>query len=196
MGKVLNGLAAPPLQIACTAQFATHSKFSGSIMTTSLKANLQDFDSLFQDIATSRIPAVSFVKPDALVDGHPGTSTPPLFEAMCDKIIAAVARNRNLWRDTAILITFDESGGWYDSGYIQPIDFFGDGPRTVTIAVCRYAKPGFVDHAYSDHASIVKFIEKTGSCLRYQREAATISPIRAQIPRHRLYRPTARQSVI
>ena len=131
-------------------------------MTTSVKANLQDFDSLFKDIATSGIPAVSFVNPDALVAGHPGTSTPPLFEAMCGKIIAAVARNRNLWRDTAILITFDESGGWYDSGYIQPIDFFGDGPRTVMIAVSRYAKPGFVDHAYSDHASIVKFIKKPG----------------------------------
>ena len=135
-------------------------QFSRSIMTTSLKANLQDFDSLFRDIATSGVPAVSFVKPDALVDGHPGTSTPPLFEAMCGKIIAAVTRNRKLWRNTAILITFDESGGWYDSGYIQPIDFFGDGPRTVMIAVSRYAKPGFVDHTYSDHASIVKFIEK------------------------------------
>jgi phospholipase C len=129
-------------------------------MTTSLKANLQDFDSLFKDIATSRMPAVSFVKPDGLVDGHPGTSTPALFEAMCSKIIFAVTRNRKLWQDTAILITFDESGGWYDSGYIQPIDFFGDGPRTVMMAVSRYAKPGFVDHTYGDHASIVKFIEK------------------------------------
>ena len=41
-------------------------------------------------------------------------------------------------------------------GTFSQIDFFGDGPRTVMIAVSRYAKPGFVDHAYSDHASIVK----------------------------------------
>ena len=61
--------------------------------------------------------------------------------------------------DTAILITFDESGGLYDSGYIQPIDFFGDGPRTVLIAVSPFAKRGHVDHTYADHASILKFIE-------------------------------------
>jgi phospholipase C len=65
-----------------------------------------------------------------------------------------------LWQDTAILITFDESGGYYDSGYIQPIDFFGDGPRTVLIAVSPFAKTGFVDHTYTDHASIIKFIER------------------------------------
>jgi phospholipase C len=58
------------------------------------------------------------------------------------------------------LITFDESGGEYDSGYIQPIDFFGDGPRTVMLAVSPYAKFGYVDHVYSDHASILKFIER------------------------------------
>ena len=61
--------------------------------------------------------------------------------------------------NTAILITFDESGGQYDSGYIQPIDFFGDGPRTVMIAVSPYAKTDYVDHTYGDHASILKFIE-------------------------------------
>ncbi len=49
---------------------------------------------------------------------------------------------------------------FYDSGYIQPIDFFGDGPRTVMIAVSPFAKFGYVDHTYSDHASIIKFIER------------------------------------
>ena len=68
-----------------------------------------------------------------------------------------------MWQTTAILITFDESGGYYDSGYIQPIDFFGDGPRTVLIAVSPFAKTGFVDHTYTDHASILKFIESTGA---------------------------------
>ncbi|HVN63216.1 MAG TPA: alkaline phosphatase family protein, partial [Candidatus Binataceae bacterium] len=60
---------------------------------------------------------------------------------------------------TAIMVTFDESGGEYDSGYIQPIDFFGDGPRTMMIAVSPFSKFGYVDHTYSDHVSILKFIE-------------------------------------
>ncbi len=135
-------------------------QYSRSIMTGPLKSNLQDLPSFFTDVSEGTLPAVSFVKPDILLDSHPGTSTPPLFEAFVKNIIQAVQQNRSLWQDTAILITFDESGGYYDSGYIQPIDFFGDGPRTVLIAVSPFAKTGFVDHTYADHASILKFIER------------------------------------
>jgi phospholipase C len=134
-------------------------QYSTSIMTSSLRNNLTDLDSFYSDLAAGNLPAVSFVKPDVLTDSHPGTSTPPLFEAFVRKLIATVQANPQLWSTTAILITFDESGGQYDSGYIQPIDFFGDGPRTVLIAVSPYTTPGSVDHTYSDHASILKFIE-------------------------------------
>jgi len=61
--------------------------------------------------------------------------------------------------DRAIVITYDEGGGYYDSGYIQPLDFFGDGTRIPLIAVSPYTKNGFVDHTYYDHASVLKFIE-------------------------------------
>ena len=134
-------------------------QYSKSIMTSRLKNNLVDLGQLYTDIAANQLPAVSFVKPDILLDGHPGTSTPPLFEAFVSKLVEAVQGNNPLWQDTAILITFDEGGGYHDSGYIQPIDFFGDGPRTVMIAVSPYAKQGHVDHTYADHASILKFIE-------------------------------------
>jgi phospholipase C len=53
----------------------------------------------------------------------------------------------------------DEGGGYYDSGYIQTIDFFGDGKRIPLIVVSPYAKRGYVEHTYPDHASIPKFIE-------------------------------------
>jgi hypothetical protein len=82
-----------------------------------------------------------------------------LFEAFAKNVVDTVQSNPKLWSTTAILITFDESGGEYDSGYIQPIDFFGDGPRTVLLAVSPFAKFDFVDHTYSDHVSILKFIE-------------------------------------
>ncbi|MDD2768182.1 MAG: alkaline phosphatase family protein [Methylococcus sp.] len=134
-------------------------QYSKSIMTSRLRKNLVDLDQFYADVAASKLPAVSFIKPDILLDGHPGTSTPALFEAFIQKLVETVQANESLWRDTAILITFDEAGGYYDSGYIQPIDFFGDGPRTVMIAVSRYAKKGHIDHTYADHASILKFIE-------------------------------------
>jgi phospholipase C len=128
-------------------------------MTTSLRQNLVDLEQFYSDVAANQLPTVTFLKPDVLLDGHPGTSTPPLFEAFVRKIVNSVRANNALWSDTAILITFDESGGLYDSGYIQPIDFFGDGPRTVLIAVSPFAKQGHVDHTYADHASILKFVE-------------------------------------
>jgi phospholipase C len=62
--------------------------------------------------------------------------------------------------ETALFITFDEGGGYYDSGSIQPLDFFGDGPRTPLIAVSPYSTGGRVVHNYTDHVSILKFIER------------------------------------
>ncbi len=70
-----------------------------------------------------------------------------------------VQANPSLWASTAIFITTDEGGGYYDSGYIQPVDFLGDGTRIPFFAISPYAKKGYVDHAYHDHASISKFIE-------------------------------------
>lgn len=134
-------------------------QYSRSIMTTDLRKNLTGLEPFFDAVQAGTLPAVSFVKPNDLTDSHPGMSTPPLYEGMVEKVVNSVKANPALWADTAILVTFDESGGYYDSGFIQPIDFFGDGPRTVLIAVSPFAKSGFVDHTYTDHASILKFIE-------------------------------------
>jgi phospholipase C len=134
-------------------------QYSKSIMTTSLHNNLQDLGPFFEDVQNGTLPAVAFVKPDGLIDGHPGTSNPPLAEAFIRKIVDAAQANPQLWDETAIIIVFDEAGGYYDSGYVQPIDFFGDGPRVPLIVVSPFVNPGSVDHTYADHASILKFIE-------------------------------------
>jgi phospholipase C len=147
----------PASQLYCS--ICNGLQYSRSIMTTSLKNNIQDLGSFYEDVRNNNLPAVSFIKPSTLLDGHPGTSTPALFEAFARNIVETVQGNPKLWSSTAILLTFDESGGEYDSGYIQPIDFFGDGPRTVMLAISPFSKFGFVDHTYADHASILKFIE-------------------------------------
>jgi phospholipase C len=84
----------------------------------------------------------------------------PDFEAFVEDVVNRVQANPKVWAETAILVTTDEGGGYYDSGYVQPVDFFGDGTRIPLIAISPYAKPGFVDHTYGDHASILKFIER------------------------------------
>ena len=123
-------------------------------------AHIQDTANLYQDIANGTLPAVSFVKPSGLVDGHPSSSKLDLFEGFTKKIVDAVQANPDLWKDTAIIITEDEGGGYYDSGYVQPLDFFGDGTRIPLIVVSKFTKPGHISHNYSDHVSILKFIER------------------------------------
>ena len=126
-------------------------------------AHLQDTTDLYSDITAGTLPAVSFVKPGGLLDGHPESSKFGLYEAFVHKLVAAVQAKPALWASTAILITTDEGGGYYDSGYIQPVDFFGDGPRIPLIVVSPYSRGGRVVHEYSDHASIVKFIDRNWS---------------------------------
>ena len=62
-----------------------------------------------------------------------------------------------------MFITTDEAGGYYDSGYIQPLDFFGDGPQIPLIVVSPFSTGGHVTHSYTDHVSILKFIEANWS---------------------------------
>jgi len=122
-------------------------------------AHIKDTLDLYADIANGTLPAVSFVKPSGWVDGHPASSKWNLFEGFAKKIVDAVQANPELWKTTAIFITVDEGGGYYDSGYVQPLDFFGDGTRIPLIVVSPYTKPGHISHSYADHVSILKFIE-------------------------------------
>ncbi|HET7885006.1 MAG TPA: alkaline phosphatase family protein, partial [Bradyrhizobium sp.] len=135
--------------------------YSASTMTSaSGRAHMQDVDALYNSIADGTLPAVSWVKPSTFNDGHPASSKIDLFEAFTKKIIDGVQANKELWESTAILVTVDEGGGYYDSGYVQPVDYFGDGTRIPMIIVSKYTKGGHVSHEYTDHASTVKFIER------------------------------------
>jgi phospholipase C len=134
--------------------------YSTQVMTNpALRANNQDIKDLYNDIQNDTLPAVSIVKPDALLDGHPASSKLNLFEGFTQKIVEMVQQNPDVWSDTAIMITFDEGGGYYDSGYIQPIDFFGDGTRIPLLVVSKYSRGGHVVHTYYDHVSFDKFVE-------------------------------------
>jgi phospholipase C len=122
-------------------------------------AHIVDTTDLYSDIKNGTLPAVSFVKPSGWVDGHPASSKFDLFEGFVKKIVDGVKSNPELWESTAIFITVDEGGGYYDSGYIQNLDFFGDGTRIPMIVVSAHSRGGHISHDYSDHVSVLKFIE-------------------------------------
>ncbi len=135
--------------------------FFASTMTGPDKAKLQDLQQFYVDVKeAASFPAVAVIAPYDSVSGHPGYAMETGFDELVRGIIDRVRANPALWKKTAIFVTFDEGGGYYDSGYIQFIDFFGDGTRIPLVAVSPYAKRGHVDHTYYDHASILKFIER------------------------------------
>ena len=141
-------------------------QYSTSIMTdekvrnAALKDTLDLYASVMSCTATScDLPAVSFVKPSGYLDGHPASSKVNLLEGFVRKIVEMTQANPTLLANTAIFITMDEGGGYYDSGYVQPLDYFGDGTRIPMIAVSQYSTGGHISHVYSDHVSVLKFIE-------------------------------------
>ena len=136
--------------------------YATSIMgnPTQRAAHIKDAIDFFNAIDQGKLPAVAYVKPDSLVDGHPASSKLDLFESMADRILDRLQRHPELFAETAFIITFDEGGGYWDSGFMQPLDFFGDGPRIPLIVVSPFSQGGRVVHSYNDHASVVKFIER------------------------------------
>jgi phospholipase C len=122
--------------------------------------HMRDVTDLFTDLVNGTLPAVSYVKPDGTMDGHPASSKWTLFEAFAQNIIDLAQSNPEQWAETAIFVTVDEGGGFYDSGFIQPVDFFGTGPRIPMIAVSPFSTGGHISHTYAEHSSFVKFVER------------------------------------
>ncbi len=117
----------------------------------------------YTQVAEGTLPNVSIIQPSGFVDGHPASSKLDLWEGFVNDIITSVQAQPTLWNSTAIILIFDEGGGYYDSGYIQPIDYFGDGTRMPSLIVSPYTEGGVVYHGYADHVSIDKFIERNWS---------------------------------
>jgi phospholipase C len=164
-------------------------QFDTSIMSNpaQVAAHIQDTVNLYADISDGRLPAVSFVKPSGYVDGHPSSSKLDLFEGFVKKIVDQVEASPTYTKDTVILITEDEGGGYYDSGYVQPVDFFGDGTRIPLIVVANpkylpLRADGYISHKYADHVSILKFIERNWHLPTVTRRSRDNFPNPVQLP--------------
>jgi len=110
------------------------------------------------DIAMNQLPAVSWVIPTGQNSDHAGVNlgTGPSWVAA---VVNAVG-NSPYWSDTAVLITWDDWGGWYDH-VVPPIyNSYEDGFRVPLIVVSPYAKAGYVSHKVHDFGSILRFVEE------------------------------------
>ncbi len=126
---------------------------------TAAKAkHLKDEEEFVASLERGDLPAVSFVKPLGRYDEHAGYSTVLDSELHLVDLIERVKAS-SVWDRTAIIVTYDDFGGWYDHVAPPEIDRWGPGGRVPTIIISPYARRHFVDSTLYDHTSILKFIE-------------------------------------
>ena len=98
-------------------------------------------------------------------DDHPAYSDQQISEAFAARAISDIAKSK-YWSESAIIVTYDETDGFYDHAPIQKRSTFGDGsileagPRIPTLVISPYAASGTISHQYSEHGSVIKFINE------------------------------------
>ena len=126
------------------------------------REHLQDETNFIAAAKAGTLPAVSFVKPIGADNEHPGYTDILTGEQHLEALINDVRSGPN-WKDTAIVITYDEHGGFWD--HVAPptsekhSDIWGPGSRVPTIIISPLAKRHFVDHTLYDTTSILSTIE-------------------------------------
>jgi phospholipase C len=118
--------------------------------------HIRPVDRLVQDIQDQRLPSVTWVTPRYELSDHPPWSV-CYGHNWVTSIVNAVMRSP-MWRHTAIFITWDEWGGFYDHVPPPNLDAFGLGIRVPLLIVSPYAKRGLVDHEQGEFSSPQKFI--------------------------------------
>ncbi|MGH8598219.1 MAG: phospholipase C, partial [Gammaproteobacteria bacterium] len=110
------------------------------------------------DAASGKLPSVSWVVPPKEVSEHPP-------ESVCEgenwtvNQLNALMRGPQ-WRSTAVFLTWDDFGGFYDHVVPPSVDAYGLGPRVPLLVISPYAKKGYVAHQRYEFASVLKFIEE------------------------------------
>jgi phospholipase C len=114
-------------------------------------------DDVISDIRADRLPPVTWIAPRYEVSEHPQYSFCE-GENWSTRLIDAVMRSP-MWEDTAIFVTWDDYGGFYDHVPPPQVDGFGFGIRVPLLVISPYAKKGVVDHHLGEFSSVLRFIE-------------------------------------
>ena len=121
-----------------------------------LSAHIVDLEQFFDDVQDGALPAVSYVVTVGASE-HPPSNL--LTGQRLVKRMLNVLMQSPLWADSALIMTWDDWGGWYDHVPPPQVDEFGYGFRTPALLVSPYAKQGYVDSTVLDFTSILRFIE-------------------------------------
>ncbi|NRD77803.1 alkaline phosphatase family protein [Bacillus sp. BRMEA1] len=129
------------------------------------QANHQyDMKDFWAAVDNGNMPSVSYLKAPMYQDGHAGYSDPLDEQQFIVNTINHLEKTPE-WKDTAVMIAYDDSDGWYDhalapsNGQSVESGKAGYGPRLPLLVISPYAKSNYVDHTLTDQSSILKFIE-------------------------------------
>ena len=117
---------------------------------------------ILTDITSGQLASVSWITPDGQESDHAGVNdgSGPSWVA---SIVNAIG-NSPYWSNTAIILTWDDWGGWYD--HVPPpaiLNSYEYGFRVPLVVISPYAKPGYISHTVYDFGSVLKFVEATFS---------------------------------
>jgi phospholipase C len=112
---------------------------------------------ILSDVSSGLLPAVSWVTPTGAESDH-ALSTNGSGPSYVAAIVNAIG-NSSYWSDTAIFVTWDDWGGWYDHVPPPQYNSYELGFRVPLIVISPYAKPGYVSHVQHEFASILHFVE-------------------------------------
>jgi len=114
---------------------------------------------ILNDITNGQLATVSWVIPNGNASDHPGNQGNGNGPSWVSSIVNAIGTSQ-YWKDTAIIITWDDWGGWFD--HVPPPKIFNSyeyGFRVPLIVVSPYAKAAYISHVNHDFGSVLKFIE-------------------------------------
>jgi phospholipase C len=114
-------------------------------------------DHLLADIHDGRLPPVTWVTPRFALSEHPEYNLCH-GENWTTRVIDAIMQSP-WWKNTAIFLTWDDWGGFYDHVAPPQVDRFGLGIRVPLLVLSPYAKRSYIDHRTAEFSSVVRFIE-------------------------------------
>ena len=121
--------------------------------------HLKDYEDLLAGLKVGKLPQVVFYKPQGSLNEHAGYADVYSGDRHIAEVVAKIKASP-LWPSTAIIVTYDDNGGFYD--HVPPPigDRWGPGNRLPLLVISSFAKKGFVDHTYYDTTSILKLITR------------------------------------
>jgi phospholipase C len=120
--------------------------------------NVVSYTQFIKDAKNGSLPALSWVTPNFGNSEHPPSSTCQGENTIVSQINAVMQGPE--WSSTAIFLTWDDTGTFYDHVPPPGIDQFGLGPRVPMLIISPYAMPGHISHTQYEYSSVLKFIEE------------------------------------